>query len=235
MANFQKIAGLHNIGEMTRRAEKRNRGRAVFAIACVLMMVTAAGCGKTEEPVPVELLSEDGEDMQNDTAGDGEQGDDRDDSADAGNENAADDTDGTADGEAQDDAGQDADGEGGGSASQDDAQSVGSEELNGDVLSVDGDSFVISRHETFTDEDAGVMVAVAPGNEEEADKVTVHVSEGCVWENKTVKNGGVNPEDVSTKEGSFADLKEEMAVTIQGSWQADGSFLADSIEMFVFV
>ena len=135
-----------------------------------------------------------------------------------------------------------ADDEGGGPTSQDvksnldaQSQSVDSGELDGDVLSVDGDSFVISRHETFTDEDAGVMVAVGPGNEEEADKVTVHVSENCVWEYKTVKNGGINPEDVSTREGSFADVKEGLMVTIQGSWQTDGSFLADSIEMFVFV
>ncbi len=253
MANFQKIAGLHNIGEMTRRDGKRNRGRAVLAIACALMMVTAAGCGKTEEPVPVELLSEDGEDMQNDTAGNGAQGEDRNDSADAENENAADDTDGTA-GEAHDDIesddagqknGQDADGEGGASASQDGAQdaesdsdaqsqSVGSAELDGDVLSVSGDSFVISKRETYTDGDASVAVGVAPGYEEEEDKITVHVSEGCVWKYMTVKNGGVNPEDVSTREGSFADLKEGISTRMKGSWQGDGSFFADSIEMLIF-
>lgn len=250
MANFQKIAGLHNIGEMTRRDGKRNRGRAVLAIACALMMVTAAGCGKTEEPVPVELLLEDGEDMQNDTAGDGAQGEDRNGLADAGNENAAGDADGTA-GEAHDDiepdrrTGQDADGEGGASASQDGAQdaesdldaqsqSVGSAELDGDVLNVSGDSFVISKRETYTDGDASVAVGVAPGYEEEEDKITVHVSEGCVWKYMTVKNGGVNPEDVSTREGSFADLKEGISTRMKGSWQEDGSFFADSIEMLIF-
>lgn len=225
MANFQKIARLHNIGEMTRRDGKRNRGRAVLAIACALMMVTAAGCGKTEEPVPVELLSEDGEDMQNDAAGNGAQGDDRDDSTDAGKENAADDTDGTVGEEHDDiepdDAGQKNGQDGAQNAESDSGaqvQSVGSAELDGDVLSVSGDSFVISKRETYTDGDASVAVGVAPGYEEEEDKITVHVSEGCVWKYMTVKNGGVNPEDVSTREGSFADLKEGISTRMKGSW-----------------
>lgn len=216
MANFQKIAGLHNIGEMTRRAGKRNRGRAVFAIACVLMMVTAAGCGKTEEPVPVELLSEDGEDMQNDTAGEAH---DDIESDDAGQEN----------GQNAENNAQNAESDSGAQV-----QSVGSAELDGDVLSVSGDSFVISKRETYTDGDASVAVGVAPGYEEEEDKITVHVSEGCVWKYMTVKNGGVNPEDVSTREGSFADLKEGISTRMKGSWQEDGSFFADSIEMLIF-
>lgn len=196
MANFQKIAGLHNIGGMTRRAGKRNRGRAVLAIVCALMTVMAAGCGKAEEPVPVELVSGDMEELQNDIDGDGEQ-------------------DAESDSEAQ-------------------AQSVGSEELDGDVLSVSGDSFVISKRETYTDGDASVAVGVAPGYEEEEDRITVHVRKGCVWEFQTVRNGGANPEDVSTRDGSFADLKEGISTRMKGSWQGDGSFLADSVVMSIF-
>ena len=45
----------------------------------------------------------------------------------------------------------------------------------------------------------------------------------------------MNPEDVSTREGSFADVKEGLAVTIQGSWQEDGRFLADSVVLMEFV
>lgn len=196
MANFQKIVGLHNIGGMTRRAGKRNRGRAVLAMVCALMTVTAAGCGKTEEPVPVELVSGDMEELQNDIDGDGAQ-------------------DAESDSEAQ-------------------AQSVGSEELDGDVLSVSGDSFVISKSETYTDGDASVAVGVAPGYEEEEDRITVHVSKGCVWEFQTVRNGGANPGDVSTRDGSFADLKEGISTRMKGSWQGDGSFLADSVVMSIF-
>lgn len=249
MANFQKIVGLHNIGGMTRRAGKRNRGRAVLAMVFALMMVTAAGCGKAEEPVPVELVSGDMEELQNDIDGDGAQGDDRDDSADVGKENAAVDKDDAVDEEALDDAGQEngqnADGEGGVTAPQNgeqdaesdseaQAQSVGSEELDGDVLSVSGDSFVISKRETYTDGDASVAVGVAPGYEEEEDRITVHVNKGCVWEFQTVRNGGINPEDVSTRDGSFADLKEGISTRMKGSWQGDGSFLADSVVMSIF-
>lgn len=240
MANFQKIAGLHNIGEITRRAGKRNRSRAVLAMVCALMTVTAAGCGKTEEPVPVELVSGDMEELQNDIDEDGAQGDDRDDSADAGKENAADDKGDTVDEEALDDAGQE-NGQNAENSAQDaesdseaQAQPVGSEELDGDVLSVSGDSFVISKRETYTDGDASVAVGVAPGYEEEEDRITVHVNKGCVWEFQTVRNGGVNPEDVSTRDGSFADLKEGISTRMKGSWQDDGSFLADSVVMSIF-
>ena len=240
MANFQKIAGLHNIGEITRRAGKRNRSRAVLAMVCALMTVTAAGCGETEEPVPVELVSGDMEELQNDIDGDGAQGDDRDGSADAGKENAADDKDDAVDEEALDDAeqenGQNAENSAQDAESDSDAQaqSVGSAELDGDVLSVDGDSFVISKRETYTDGDASVAVGVAPGYEEEEDRITVHVNKGCVWEFQTVRNGGVNPEDVSTRDGSFADLKEGISTRMKGSWQGDGSFLADSVVMSIF-
>lgn len=120
MVNFQKVAGLHNAGGMmTGQIGKRNRGRVILAIVCVLMTVTTAGCGKTEEPIPVELVSGDMEELQSDTAGGGAQGDDRD--------NAADGADDTVDEETQNDAGQDADGEGGGSASQDGAQGAESD------------------------------------------------------------------------------------------------------------
>lgn len=234
MANFQKIAGLHNIGGMTRRAGKRNRGKAVLAMVCALMTVTAAGCGKTEEPVPVELVSGDVEELQNDIDEDGEQGDDRDDSADVGKENAADDKDVTDSEEPQ---GADREGDGAQDAVSDSdaqAQSVGSMELDGNVLSVGGDSFVVSRIETYTDGDASFAVGVAPGYEEEEDRITVHVSKGCVWEFQTVRNGGVNPEDVLTRDGSFADLKEGISTRMKGSWQGDGSFLADSVVMSIF-
>lgn len=211
-----------------------------MAMVCALMTVTAAGCGETEEPVPVELVSGDMEELQNDIDGDDAQGDDRDGSADAGKENAADDKDDAVDEEALDDAeqenGQNAENSAQDAESDSDAQaqSVGSAELDGDVLSVDGDSFVISKRETYTDGDASVAVGVAPGYEEEEDRITVHVSKGCVWEFRTVKNGGVNPEDVSTRDGSFADLKEGISTRMKGSWQGDGSFLADSIVMSIF-
>lgn len=204
MVNFQKTERLHDVGKMTRRTGKRNRGRAILAIVCALMMFMAAGCGKAEEPVPVDLSSGDMEELQNETAED----------------TGADSVSGKDVGSASKDGAQ--------------AQSAGSMELEGNVLSVGGDSFVVSRIETYTDGDASYAVGVAPGYEEEEDRITVHVSEGCFWEFQTVKNGGINPEDVSVREGSFADLEEGISTRMKGSWQDDGSFLADSIVMSIF-
>ena len=204
MVNFQKTERLHDVGKVTRRTGKRNRGRAILAIVCALMMFMAAGCGKAEEPVPVDLSSGDMEELQNETAED----------------TGADSVSGKDVGSASKDGAQ--------------AQSAGSMELEGNVLSVGGDSFVVSRIETYTDGDASYAVGVAPGYEEEEDRITVHVSEGCFWEFQTVKNGGINPEDVSVREGSFADLEEGISTRMKGSWQDDGSFLADSIVMSIF-
>lgn len=228
MDYFQKKGELQKDGRMANRF--RTRSRVILAIVCVLMFVMAVGCGKAEEPVPVDLSSGDMEELQSenaeDTRADGVSGQDEN-----GMENdAPDET--NADGEngsptAQDDGGQ---------AEQNsaDVQSAGNEQLEGDVRRVGADSFVICKHETWVEDDASYAVAAAPGSEEESDLVTIHMAENCVYEYKTVKNSGMNPEDVSSRDGSFADVKEGLAVTIKGSWQADGSFLADSIEMFVF-
>lgn len=107
--------------------------------------------------------------------------------------------------------------------------------MEGDVLSVSQDSFVVARNETFTEDGASYMVGAAPGYEDEEDKITVRVAGSCAYQYKTVKNGGINPEDVSIKEGSYADLQEGLLVVIQGSWQDDGSFLADTVVMSKFV
>lgn len=120
-------------------------------------------------------------------------------------------------------------------AKKDTVQSVGNEEIEGSVTSLSADSFVISKIETWSEDGASFAASAAPGYEEEENLITVHMAESCGYEYKTVKNGGVNPEDISAREGSFTDLKEELTVIIKGSWQEDGSFLADHIEMEEFV
>ena len=244
MIHFQKMTGLQKDAGETKQSGKSSGGRAVLTAVCVLVMAfTAAGCGKAEEPVPVKVSSGNVEEIQNDTAGDpGEpeaMGEDK-----ADSENDTGEGKGPADDTADDtaDEAQTGDGEGGDPAAQDNAQedsgqqkSAGSASLEGDVLSVSQDSFVIARVETWLEGDASYAVATAPGCEEEEEKITVHVGQGCGWKLKTVKNGGVSPEDVSTAEGSFADLKEGVLTHMKGSWQDDGSFLADNIEIMIFV
>lgn len=176
---------------------KRNKTiAAVFGV--ILLALTAAGCGKIKEPIPVDLSSGNMEDVS--------------------------------DGDAKVDTGETAQ-----QTEEIQPYSVGNAELDGNVQSIGADSFVVARAETWSEGDAQYMVSAASGCEDEEDLITVHVNQNCVWEFKTVKNGGVNPEDISTREGSFADLQDGMAINSKGNWQDDGSFLADSIVMMIFI
>lgn len=184
----------------------RKSSRAIRTAFCLLFLVfTAAGCGKVEEPIPVQLSSGNVEELQSDAAGESE-----DDSEEVTAENV----------QQTEDA---------------QPQSVGSAELDGNVRSIEADCFVVARNVVWSEGDADYAVGAAPGYEKEEDLITVYVNQNCGWEFKTVKNGGINPEDISTREGSFTDLQEGIAANIKGSWQDDGSFLADSIVMMIFV
>lgn len=184
----------------------RRERKAIATVFCVLLFAfAAAGCGEVEEPVPVQLSSGNVEELQNGSIG-----------------------------ECEDDLGEtagDSDSEPEGAQSQ----SVGIAELEGNVRSIGADSFVAARVEVWSEGDVSYAAGAAPGYEDEEDLITVHVNQNCVWEFKTVKNSGIHPEDVSTREGSFADLQEGIATSIKGSWQDDGSFLADRIVMMLFV
>lgn len=182
------------------------RSRGMAAAACLLLAVLTAACGQVEEPVPVQLSSGN---MEESYEADG--GADAEDAADADNGQQAADS-GNKSGEA-----------------------AGVAELEGNVHSVSQGSFVVTRTEVWSEEGADVAVAAAPGYEEEEDLITVHVSQNCGWQYKTVKNGGINPEDISSREGLADELKEGMAIHMEGSWQEDGSFLAESIVMTTFM
>ena len=182
------------------------RSRGMAAAACLLLAVLTAACGQVEEPVPVQLSSGN---MEESYEADG--GADAEDAADADNGQQAADS-GNKSGEA-----------------------AGVAELEGNVHSVSQGSFVVTRTEVWSEEGADVAVAVAPGYGEEEDLITVHVSQNCGWQYKTVKNGGINPEDISSREGLADELKEGMAIHMEGSWQEDGSVLAESIVMTTFM
>lgn len=191
------------------------RNRMIFAAVCALMLaVAAAGCGKEEEGLQIEAIENGQEDTGNDAA-----------------ENAG-----------QEDIGSDVtenagltDEEQGGGGEDSAAPPVGNTEIEGDVRSLSEDGFEICKLETWSEDGSSFAAAPAPGYEKEENMITVHVAENCVYEYRTVKNGGVSPEDVSTRGGTFADLKERMSVIINGNWQDDGSFLADSMVMMEFV
>lgn len=216
----------------------------ILSAACGFLLATAAGCGKTEEEgMQIEAIGEERDASGDDAAKKDE--DAAEDDAVKKDEDASGD-DAVKNGE---DASGDNAAENGGNASEDNAgenagtadkekkdaaQSVGNEEIVGEVKRLSEDSFVINKVETWSEDGASFAASAAPGYEEEENLITVHVAESCAYEYKTVKNGGVNPEDISAREGSFTDLKEKLTVIIKGSWQEDGSFLADHIEMEEF-
>ena len=218
---------------------KLARKGMILSAACGFLLATAAGCGKTEEEgLQIEAIGEERDASKDNAAENGE---------DASEDNAAENgEDASGDDAAKngEDAFEDNAAENGGNASEDNAgenagkdaaQSVGNAEIVGEVKRLSEDSFVISKIETWSEDGASFAASAAPGYEEEESLITVHVAESCAYEYKTVKNGGVNPEDISAREGSFTDLKEKLTVIIKGSWQEDGSFLADHIEMEEFV
>lgn len=239
------------------------KNRMVLVLICaVMVMMLATGCGKEKEaPVPVDLSSEnrqDGEENMEENTGDNALEDIPNGNATAGKDKQSDMDDKDSAAGADDEtagnsqtqrdgkdsaAGADDEIAGNSQTQRDDklegddtqaGQVPGTEELNCDVISIGQDSFTACKNVTYSNGDADIMVGVAPGYEEDDDLVTVYVNENCSYQYKTVRNGGVNPEDVSSREGSFGDLKNGMLCTVRGSWR-DGSFYADSIVMSEFV
>lgn len=199
------------------RMMKKNR--AVLTVVCaVMVMMLATGCGEEKEkPVQVDLSTESRQEEESPVADAGEDalGDLSDGDEAAKEKRQAEEKEPEADNTQVD-------------------QLPGTEKMDCNVKSIGQDSLVVCKSTTYSDGDADMVAAPAPGYEEAEDLATVYVNENCSYRYKTVRNGGVNPEDVSEREGSFDDLKEGMTCIMMGSWQ-DGSFYADSIEMMEFV
>lgn len=218
------------------------KSRIVLALVCAMMVIMlATGCGEEKEaPIPVDLSSGNLQDEAGDLIQDTEE--DKQNNDEGGDKLAGEDkqldaedkesgqTDGDRRSEADNSSQEDDKSEGENSQTE---QTSGNEELVGDIRGEIGqDGFVLCKH--TIESDGNVAIAVAPGAEEADDLVTVYVNLGCTYRYKMIKNGGINPEDISEREGSFGDLKEGMTCILKGSWQ-NGSFYADSIEMEEFV
>ena len=118
-----------------------------------------------------------------------------------------------------------------------DSKSEKTEFLNGMVCGVSDDAIVIIKIETEETEEEGVSLAVAPApeNATEEDYVGVNFMEQTKFELHTVKNGGTNPEeDVTVKEASPSDIKSEMIVNLEGSYDGD-TFVAEKVVLYEFV
>ena len=117
------------------------------------------------------------------------------------------------------------------SQAEKDGESPAPETLIGTVKSIGDNSVVVSR--AFEDTEAEeVLIAPAEGGTDE-ELVAVYFSENVKFEVRTVKNGGVNEEDVASRDGSFSDLREKMSVDLYGVYEGE-NFRADSVIMYIF-
>lgn len=92
-------------------------------------------------------------------------------------------------------------------------------DLYGDIYEVGEKQFTVTEVFTDTLEDGGeVMVAKAPGAEEESPKITVVYDENTAFEKKKIWDGGASHEE---KEGSAADLQKGFMAEMWGSYEGD--------------
>lgn len=103
-------------------------------------------------------------------------------------------------------------------------------ELTGSILSLEGDSFVISRIETTTYEDGTQLcVSASPGSEDQFEKVTVKYTQATPVTVRTITGRGAAYTD---REGSSEDLKAELMVELEGGYEGE-EFQADSIRVVI--
>lgn len=108
--------------------------------------------------------------------------------------------------------------------------------LDGTVKSIGDGSLVLIKTKAEEIEE-GVLLAVEPaeGYETEEDLVDIGFTEDVSYELRTVKNGGINPdEDVSVKEASFSDIKEGASLTVEGYYEGS-TFIAEKVVIYEFV
>lgn len=107
-------------------------------------------------------------------------------------------------------------------------------ELLGNVVSIGDNSVVISQSFTEESQDGGeIMWAPAAGGESEV-LVNVIFTADTQYEYKTVKNSGINPEDIETRAGNFSDIKENLSLHMMGSYQGN-DFYAVKVSISEFV
>lgn len=103
-----------------------------------------------------------------------------------------------------------------------------SAKLIGIVVSISENSMVVN--ETLVQESDGFLLAASSGED-----VTVFFSENADYIFKTVKNSGMNEDtDVESREGSFADIRENITVEMTGVYK-DGDFIAEHVIISEFI
>lgn len=98
-------------------------------------------------------------------------------------------------------------------------------ELSVDVESIEGDSVIGSRIETYEEEGGKGEIAVSSAVAEGKELITIRFSQNAAYTYHIIRDGGA---DVETREGSFADIKEGMILNLTGHYDGE-TFLADTV------
>lgn len=89
------------------------------------------------------------------------------------------------------------------------------EELEGMVQRVGENTVLISRIFSEKSEEDGLYYAFSPGEgSEEEELLTVSVTDNTKYQVRTIKNSG---EDVTEREGEFADIKKDYIIKVTGN------------------
>lgn len=109
----------------------------------------------------------------------------------------------------------------------------GDENLEGSVVSINPGEQSVEVNEILVEEyDDGSSVAVElVGVGSTGNYISVQFTEDTVYTVRTVKNGGINPEDVSNRAGSFSDISEGATLHLKGSWEGE-KFLASDVVIY---
>lgn len=115
----------------------------------------------------------------------------------------------------------------------DQAEDTASDELEGDVLSVDYNNKMVMVSEIFTetyDDGSGVAVSFLGGGGEDAGSITVYFMDDISYTLQIIKDGGA---DVTTKEAAFSDIQEGDILKLKGkrafSEKSGDEFLASEV------
>lgn len=110
------------------------------------------------------------------------------------------------------------------------------EELEGSVKCIGESSVVVDKIFTYEEDGATFAIQAADGQEGEV-SITVNFSEDVKFEIHAVKNGGVNGDaDVTTREGSFADIQQDSTLHMTGYYiTPDQEFMAETVIIYEFI
>lgn len=115
----------------------------------------------------------------------------------------------------------------------DQAEDTASDELEGDVLSVDYNNKMVTVSEIFTetnDDGSSVAVSFLGGGGEDAGSITVYFMDDISYTLQIIKDGGA---DVTTKEAAFSDIQEGDILNLTGkrafSEKSGDEFLASEV------